>query len=79
VLGEGGQVYDLPLFVVLLHPPYLASQHARSIERVAYPDGVITASGRQSTGAMGSEVGGVDGGVLLVPLHEQGRSLHVQP
>lgn len=43
---------------------------------MAYPDVVVAAGRGQTALAMGLEVGRVDGGILVVPGHQQRSGLH---
>ena len=79
VLDEGGQIADLALLAVGFDFPELA---AVSIAfrydslLTTYPNIVVAACGCQTSLAVGFEMGGVDGGVFIVPGHQKGSCLH---
>lgn len=62
MLGEGGEVLDFPLGAVGVDPPEA--------------DVVVTAGGGQTPLTTGFEVSRVDGGVLVVPIDDEGVCLH---
>lgn len=62
MLGEGREVFDLALWTISLNLPYA--------------DMVVPASGCEPAPATGLKVGRVDGGVLVVPVDDEGRCLH---
>lgn len=82
MLDEGGEVGDLAVLAGAFDLPELLwvsaswGKHAELRLREAYPDVVIATRSGQTALSVGLEVGGVDGGVVVVPGDEQWSSLH---